>query len=73
MCPVFTAGVDYINETITFTWLPTETQRCYPFRPINDTIVEGNEQLRLILVTSEPRVTVNPLVSIITIQDNDSE
>ena len=73
MYHVFTAGVDYINETITFTWLPNETQHCYLFRPINDTIVEGDEQLRLIFSTSEPRVTVIQSVSTITIQDNDSE
>lgn len=67
------AGEDYVNETISYTWESTEAERCYPVRPINDTITEADEQFHLILFTSEPCVIVASSFSTITIEDNDSK
>ena len=69
----YAAGADYINDTMSYSWPASEAQQCYPFRPVNDAIVESTEQLRLILTSTSPRVMVAPAISTVMITDEDSE
>ena len=41
--------------------------------PVNDSIVENNEDFTMVLNTTEMRVIVNPAVATVTIIDDDSE
>ena len=41
--------------------------------PVNDSIVENDEDFTMVLNTTEMRVIVNPAVATVTIIDDDSE
>ena len=56
---------------MTYQWLPSQPDRCFPIRPVDDDVVEDPEQFRVLLETNADRVTVNPSTSVITITDND--
>ena len=65
-------GDDYNNASMTYQWLPSQRERCFPLDIVDDNIVEGDEQFSVLLETSAERVTVMPDTSVITIVDNDS-
>lgn len=69
----YTGGVDYINTTLMFVFQPSTTQGCYDLRPINDLVVEPDDELRLILSTDDDDVDIASPTSDVTIVDDDSE
>ena len=68
-----TAPGDYNSGTRTFTLNPQRLQDCYTVMPVNDNILENDEDFTMVLSTTEMRVIINPALATVTIIDDDSE
>ena len=67
------ASDDYAAGNMAFTLSPSMLERCFPVEPVDDDILEDDEQFTLILSTTEMRVNTSPDTATVTIVDNDSE
>ncbi len=67
----FTAPGDYnvVNESLTFT--PSMMRDCFNVTTVGDDDLEFEENLNLVLSSSDSNVILDPAMAIVTIDDDD--
>ena len=73
-CVVFslnTAGMDFLNTSLDLTFSPSSTTQTVMVPILNDAVTEDMlEYFSLVLMSTDPAVSLNPIIANITIVDD---
>ena len=73
-CVIFslnTAGMDFLNTSLDLTFSPSSTTQTVMVPILNDAVTEDMlEYFSLVLMSTDPAVSLNPLIANITIVDD---
>ncbi len=69
----YLAESDFIGANTLLLFLPGVSELCINITIIRDTTLENNEQLFVLLSTSDLHVDLAPASAVVTVSDNDGE